>query len=323
MLERRQMWVGPVLVALLLSGWTRGMRRENGEMRAASALFGEFETVFYSKVGLVSGSGAYKQLSEQDADTLRVPFAELLGGLGSLGKSASEEIVSGGEAVLVGAKDFHAPTGLGSVQSQRCYIIVLGKEGGPDLRRYFSGTPVGSASGNPVWQWSAPPHEGHPKPYMFYIVEVPRSYVLASNSLDELQTITTRLISLENSTPTFADIRDWKLVSQHDYWGYRRYRHTRAVDPEAAGTADITPSAEALTFFVDPKQKTGVLRLLASDDSAAEKLNAAMTTARIEFPPFKPSGSGAWETMIPFAGDQKTGERMFITMGLFGFAVYL
>lgn len=154
------------------------------------------------------------------------------------------------------------------------------------------------------------------------MAQVPHSYILVSNKLDELQTIAMRLISSQN-TPTLADVRDWRLVSQHDYWSYRRYRHTGVVDRMAAGMSDVTPSAEALTFFVDPKQKTGVLRLLASDDSAAEKLNAAMTKARAALPPLKPSGTGAWESMVPFAGDQHTGERMFDVMGLFGFAIYL
>ena len=87
--------------------------------------------------------------------------------------------------------------------------------------------------------------------------------------------------------------------------------------------SDVTPSAEALIFFADPMRKTGVLRLFGADDSATERLNAAMSKAKAALPRLKPSGEGAWEAMIPFAGDQETVERMFDVMGLFGFAVYL
>lgn len=323
MIRTGRMRTIPTLLVLVFAGCTKGMADPKNELRAASALFGEFETVFHSKADLASGSGPYKQLLKQDADTLRVPFADLLGGLDSLGKPASAEILRSGEAVLVGAKDFRPPTGLGSVQSQFCYIIVLGTQGAPDLRKYFSGFPAGSASGNPVWQWSAPPQEGHPTPYAFYVAQISGSYVLVSNNLDELQTVASRLISSEKSTPTLTDVRDWKLISQHDYWGYRRYRHSGVVNKDAAGVSDVTPSAEALIFFADPIQKTGVLRLLDADGGSRGKLNAAMSKAKAPLPPLRPSGEGAWEAMIPFAGDQETGERMFDVMGLFGFAVYL
>jgi hypothetical protein len=299
------------------------MANENRELRAASALFDEFETVFYSKADLVSGSGAYKQLSKQDAGFLRLPFVNLLRGLDTLGGHASADIFKSDKAILVGTKNYRPPAGLGSVQSQFCYVVVLGRWTTFDLRKSISQTPVTSSAGEPVWGWSAPPAEGHPKPYTFYTAQVAHSYVLVSNDLEELQTMAQRLTASDNDTRTLADIPDWKLVSQHDYWGYRRYRHSGVVNREAAGMSDVTPSAEALIFLVDMQTKVGVLRLLASDDSTQEKINAAMTKARAALPPLKPSSAGAWETIIPLAGDEKTGERMFDVMGLFGFGLYL
>ena len=313
-----------LLLVLLKPGYAQTMDEPNKEARAASILFAQFETVFYSKADLVGGSGALKQLSKLDADTLRVPFADLIGGLNSLGNSASTEIVGKGEAVLIGAKDFHPPTGLGSVQSTFCYVVVFGGQGAPDLHKYLSGSSVGSASGNPIWQWSAPPQEGHPAPYTLYIAQASRSYVLVSNNLHDVQETAVQLVSSEKSVPTPAGIRDWKLISSHDYWGYRHYRHTGVPgEGVASGASDVTPSAENMIFFADLKQRTGVLRLLAADDTATDKLNASMAKAKAALPRLKPSGRGAWEAAISFTGDQATVERMFDVMGLFGFAVYL
>lgn len=313
-----------LLLILLVSGCTRSMDPTSDETRAPSVLLTEFETVFYSKADLVAGSGAYKQLSKQDADMLRVPFADLVGGLRSLGSSASTDILARGEAILVGAMDFRPPTSLGSVQSKFCYIVAFGSQGVPDLRKYFSGKADTSASGNPVWHWSAPPQEGHPGPYTFYAAQVSGSYILVSNNFDQLRATAALLTSSETGTPRLADVRDWKFISQREYWGYRHYRHTSVLNDEAAsGVTYVTPSAEDLIFFADPKQRKGVLRLVAADNGAIEKLNAAMANAKAALPPMKRIRAGVWEAAISFTGDQQTSEQMFDVMGLFGFAVYL
>jgi hypothetical protein len=121
----------PILFAVLLSGSAWAVANSN-QPQAASALFSEFETVFYAKADLLSSSGGYKGLSEQSANSLRVPFADLLGALDSLGKPISDEMLHDADAVLVGAKDFRPPAGLGAVRSQLCYVLVL-RSGNFDL----------------------------------------------------------------------------------------------------------------------------------------------------------------------------------------------
>jgi hypothetical protein len=210
------------------------------------------------------------------------------------------------------------------VQSNFCYIVVFPGQSAPDLHKYFSGAAAGSASGNPIWQWSAPPQEGHPAPYTFYIAQASGSYILVSNDLRDVQDTASRLISSERSAPTFAGIHEWALVSSHNFWGYRHYRHTEsASEAVASGASDVTHSAQDLIFFADAKHRTATLRLLATDATAANKLNESMSNSRAALPPLKASGIGAWEAAISFTGDQQTTERMFDVMGLFGFAVYL
>ena len=81
---------------------------------------------------------------------------------------------------------------------------------------------------------------------------------------------------------------------------------------------DVTPGAQALIFFFDSEKKSGVLRLLATDDSTAEKMNAAA-----KLPALRPVSSGVWESIIPLSGNGATSEQMIATMWLFGFGLYL
>lgn len=319
----RTKWTSEIvlmLVAFLLSGCTRSAAGSTEQQRAASALFDQYETVFYAKSDLLSGSGGYKQLSQQGANALRVPFANLLQGLDPLGKQVSADIFDSADAALVGAKDFRAPSGpppnLGGVQSSFCYIIVLKKRSSFDLSKVASKSSVISSAGGSVWKWSAPPSEGHPQPYTFYATQVAGSYVLISNNADDLGATSGKL-SATSVAPKLDGVRGWATLSQHEVWGYRRYRHTEE-NKTAAGTSEVTPDAQALSFFADPKQKAGVLRLFSSTAGTADKMNATGT-----IPPFKAAGSGVWEITIPLAGDQKTSEQMFATMSWFGFGVYV
>jgi len=315
-----------ILLACLLCSCDRSAADTNRESRAAAALFGDFETVFYSKPHLLSSSDTYDQLSKLETSNLRFPFSYLQGALDALAGQFPTDTLASSEAVLVGAKDFQPPKGLGPVRSQRCYVVVLGKRGAPDLRKTFNYDPVASAAGAPVWNWGAKLGEfgeGDLRTSSLYAVVVANSYLLVSNNLAELQSVADKLASVtDDSSRTLSGIRQWESVSRHEFWGYRRYRHTGVADRMAAGMADVTPSAEALIFFLDSNKKS-VLRLLASDDRTAEKMNAGISKAGVGWPPLKASGARAWETAISFSGDEQSAERTFIVVGLFGFPVYL
>ena len=316
----------PIILAVMVLGCDRSVAQTVQESRAASALFGDFETVFYSKSHLLSSPHAYKQLSKLEARNLRFPFAYVQGALDSLESPASDAVLASSDSILLGAKDFLPPAGLGPVRSQRCYVVVLKNRSAFDLSKYFHTTSVVSAAGMPVRTWTAKLGEfgeNDQRPSALYAVQVGQSYVLVANDLKELQFLAKHLASTGLDSHTLSEIREWESVSQQEVWGYRRYRHTGIVDTMAAGMADVTPGAEALIFFLNSDKRTAVLRLLASDDSTTEKINAEMAKANIAWPPLKPSGPGTWETTISFSGDENSADRTFIVVGLFGFPVYL
>jgi hypothetical protein len=192
------------------------------------------------------------------------------------------------------------------------------------IRKYFSAneSPSDFASGAPVWHWSAKLNEfgrDDPRPSSLYLAEISSWYLLLSNDLEELKQLATGLAS-DRNLQTLDALQDWNSVKDRQFWGYRRYRHAGVANPVAAGMTEVTPNAEALTFFVDFDKKVGVLRLFSSatDEGAAAKINA-----RAVLPRFSRVGPGVWETRSPLAGDDDSAERMFVVMNLFGFGIYL
>ena len=308
--------IGMVWLVLLSSGCISGTADAADQGRSSSALFAIFETVFYAAADLLSANGGYKQLSEERADALRVPFAALLGGLHALSERAPTEVLSAADGALVGASNFRAPggpTGLGPVRSTFCYIVVLRRRGSFAFHRWIVQFPVAAQVEPAIWKWTTPPFEGHPTPPEFYAAQVGDAFLLIANNLDELKAVVAKLESARDGR--VGAIRDWATLRRHEMWGYRRYRHDD-VDKMAAGTDEVTPDAEALAFMVDLEKRVGVLRLHSSTRKTAEKWGRRI------LPAFKLVSRGTWEATVPLA-DAQAGERMFVIMALFGFGVYL
>lgn len=312
-------WLPMVSLLLLVASSVSANGRQGTEQqRAASVLLEEFESVFYLRGSLLVDGVGSALLTKRHANALRAPFAYLLGGLHALGGHLSNDLLGSTDAAVVGAKDFRPPsgkTGLGDVQSRFCYVLVLRNGSKFDLKREATASGLRSPQDS-VWEWSAPPTEGHPDRYSFFAAQVARSYVLMSSSLEDLRAVSAKLSS-SSSSPILKDVREWAKFSQHEIWGYRTYQH--ASETDVASGSNLVPGARALEFFVDMKQKQGVLRLFSSASDAASKLNDTHT-----LPPLKQAGAGTWETSVDLSAETgPTMEQILTVMGLFGFGVYV
>jgi len=301
----------------------RGLADQGPGSQVAAVLQDEFETVFYLKANLLSGSAPNSRLSGRDTRYLQLPFAYLSQGFDSLRPGVSDTILQKSDAVLVGAKDFQPPPGLGIVSSKRCYVIILDNHTVFNLGVYFQQSPVVSAANSRVWKWSATLGEfgeGDPRPSSLFATQLGSSYLVVTNDLVELQNVATKLAAPGNEPQAPNDLRDWATVSSHEVWGYRRYRHEEVMNREAAGLSFVSPGANSLIFFADLDKKSATIRLLCSieDESTATKIND-----RAMLPPLKSSGPEMWETMVPLSGDEESFERIFAVMDLFGFGVYI
>jgi hypothetical protein len=288
------------------------------ESRAAAALFQEFETVVNSKATLLSSVGT--GISKQDMGALQAPFAYLFSGLKAVDEHAASEIMSNAEAVLLGARDFRSPEGIGAVESQFCYVVVFGGQRPFDASKYFRSGSTTSQEQKGVWTWSAR-LSGEPLLTIpLYATQIEHSYLLLSTGLSELQSVAKWLDRSSTTPPVLEHIRQWDLISQHPLWAYRRYEWSRPANRIAAGLVGIPRDSEALMLFLDPGSAACILRLVEVGEGQD---TAGGISLMRDLPSFNSLGAGIWQSMIPLAGDEQTLRRLLRIMQMFGFGLFL
>ena len=322
---RHRVWVCGLLVLAAFLVFENQMCAAEMKEResAALALFRQYETVFYADSSLLASTGTQDDLAKAGAAVMRTPYINLLEGLNSLSANASAEMLRNSESVLVGAREFGPPRGLGAVHSLRCYIILLRPHSRFDIRKYAHTTKVTATNGVEVLNWSANLNEfgeEDPRPSAFYATQISDSFVLIANDINDLQATALELSGKMDSEVSAQEIREWDIVSRHRIWGYRRYRHTGIVAPGAAATSFVTPKTDALISFVDFGKSSVTVRILGSStfEDTAIKMRAIANV-----PDFKPIGAGILETSFPLALDATCSDRLIRIMFLFGFGAYV
>jgi hypothetical protein len=181
--------------------------------------------------------------------------------------------------------------------------------------------PRGASEVEPsIWKWSMEGSRDQPASTPFYATQLGLSFVLVANNIDDLKKMALDLAPNACGAQSLIKVRELEDICAHDVWGYRRYKENADEDPNsmAAATQDIMPGTRALAFFVDFKQRTGVLRLFSSTAATADNINA-----HLQSPFLSPTGSQTWQATIPFHGNEDTFDQMFRVMSLFGFGAYL
>jgi|WetSurMetagenome_2_1015567.scaffolds.fasta_scaffold119406_2 hypothetical protein len=146
----------PISIILIATCCSKKDSLTYSELRASIALLGEFETVVFSRPQLLFSSDSVKHLSkEYEANGLRWPFVYLWQGLDYMKKGSSVSVLANSTAVMVGAKDFMPPNGIGYVRSQQCYIVVLRNRNTIELSNIMHSAPITFVGGMPVLAWSA------------------------------------------------------------------------------------------------------------------------------------------------------------------------
>jgi len=322
-----RVWRSAALHAALLAlgwpAWCQERPLKDSEARAAAILFQRFESLAYSKPGLLTGSKPYDALPSQVAKPLQFPFYILTGGLNALGNQAANKVLENADSVFVGVKDFRPPAGLGPVRSQNCFVIVLKNGSDLELRNFFGRLPVSSETGVPVWKWSAKLGEFgelDAKASSLYAAKVMPSYLLVSNNLEELQALAKRLNTSDDVTQVLGELRDWDSVRQHEMWGYRRYRHDGVDNLVAAGMDRVDQAARALVFLFDREKNNFTLWVFVvpGEEGTIARINASGLFGRM-----KSRGGGRWERVVPLGNDLETLEQVATVMAMLGFGFYV
>ncbi len=323
------------LAAVTVSTRAQAAASPGSDSRAAAAMFSQYETVFYTDTDLSSKFSSFKGLSRQTAGALSIPFGDLIYGLDSLDPHVAADMLAKSEAVLMGGKGFIPPEGEGAAQVSRfCYIVNFGTRSRPDFGKYAAKAQKASIAGESVWSWQVNSPEPGGQDISYSVTQVGDSYLLVSNDLGELQAIAKKLTSSNDSSTTLSAIRDWAILSQHEYWGYRRVRHDEVVkkDPWLEFTM---PGAETVIMFADIKMKTAtvsvlgvhaneVVKMMKKRDVQQRQVLSRLrmrqpATARFEF---KATDAGTLEKTFSLTGEQSEGEIMN-SIWLFGFEMII
>ena len=132
---------------------------------------------------------------------------------------------------------------------------------------------------------------------------------------------------------TLSGIRDWLMLSQHEYWGYRRLRHDGVVEKDAGRLLEFTmPGAETVIMFADIKRKTATVRVLGVHANEIvemtkqrnEQQRDAMKRLGMRQPfaapsEFKATDARTLEKVFSLTGVEQSEGEILNSMGLFGF----
>ncbi len=291
------------------------------ESKAVAVLTTRFETVVFSSGRLASETVQPGAFGAVDSVRFAAYEGRLL--LDELRPDAGRSLAELSESLLVGAKDFRAPSGpppnLGAVRSTKCFVFTLRPGARYDLdARLVSAAQVPGMPG--IRTWKARQHEGEPEPVSWFAAQAGTAYVVLANDLDELRA-TVRILGGSESGGS-PKLLDEPLLTDQSAWGHRRYRIAQTTSPTAAGTADLSPSAIALVVVPDVKSNRVRVRLHGTPGDTA--LVAKLNSSSSHLPAFRETESGVWESVAVLgASRDKDGETLLSVLYLLGFGVYL
>jgi hypothetical protein len=312
------------IVAAALSivsfGHPTGHAQTDLEMRAVSVLASQFETIAYARANLYSNSITVQGNSIESEDNLKLPFLELIEAIKTLGPDTAKDLENSYGSVLVGAKDFTPPKGLGAVGSRKCYVGISKNGTQPNIELDFRGVMHESIEGRQVWTWSLSPSEGDSERRKLYAAQIDGSYLVLANNLQDFEEVVRGLTASASPMPARINGSDWETLSEHNYWVYRLIRRSGVISADAAGINGLAPDVIELMFLADVDTRRGFLRVFSSDKSMK-------TTPRVplnaELNLLHPVGAGIWQTTVAMSKDETGYDTLFRVFYSLGFGAVL
>jgi hypothetical protein len=291
--------------------------------RAASVLFPQFDTVEYATTDVLSrfdspsGSTPNTGSDQTLPIALRLPYIQLIGGLHFLGQDTLTTLKTNYSGVLVGAKGFTPPEGLGMVHSQDCYIGLLRPGGHSIVEAYLNQSGSQTIDGQQVWTWTAPPDEGYPHTTTFYIADIAHSYFVMGNDLTEFRAT---MRQLSQGTEDDSKISDPDALSDKAYWAYRSVRWNKVkFDFDPTGAAAQTATV-VMKFTGDFGTMTGQMETDTTDAAYQTDPKGLPGSGLFNY---RRKAPGSWVATVPIAKDPKSTNELYTVAALFGFGVAL
>ena len=311
-------WI--VVVLAYSAGCSRRTAALNeNEIRAIALLSRSYDTMVRATRDAALGLDEQGRGPAAIARALRIPFSELRNGLEHVTKGRTREALAEGMVVLVGARDFRAPRGLGLAQFDFCYIVICKPSrhnclGLDALDRSI----VSETSETDVRRWRVPPSESRPDGVDFFLSQVDASYLIVTNNFGATREIMTQLASLV--VPTGEEREEFEALGRFEYWARRSFDTKWSGAKRSLGTEDLGDRVRALLLLMHPEDGSGSFRLVSTndDDPSAARLNA-----RAPIPRFVHVQRGVWEAQVRGEAGDIAVSGLLAILGLLGFSVYL
>ena len=217
------------------------------QLKASVALARNFETVVGSRGLRDSVAG---KLSEAES-VLGLPFSSFVSILDSAKKGLSDVVIGGSSAVLLGAKNFQQPRGIGITQFDFCYVAVLSPN---RLGSIFNGRELVVGQTEKVWTWKAKLFEESSDPESVY-ASFKGPYLIIANTLPEIQLISNQLEFIK----AVSD-KEVAQLNRFDFWAYRRYPKKRIATERSGEFEESYFDIYSLEVFLDVKSLVFQLR---------------------------------------------------------------
>jgi hypothetical protein len=241
----------------------------------------------------------------------------LLIGLHFLGPDALTTLNTNYSGVLVGAKGFKPPEGLGMFSSQDCYIGLLRPGRHSIIETDLNQSGSQTIDGQKVWTWTAPPYEGYPYTTTYYIADIEHSYFVMGNDLTAFRAT---IRQLSQGTEDDSKIRDPDALSDKAYWAHRSLRWNKVkhdIDP-AGPAAQMT--TVVMKFTADFGAMTGQLE---ADSTDPDLKNDPKQLPASQIFNYQRKAPGSWVAAVSIAKDPKSTTALYRVASVFGFGVVL
>jgi len=312
--DHQHLWIAAIVLFMIVCpmDYTNTTR---AELRAASVLSTQFETLVYTNTDLlasVEDLNAQLHSREQVLSNraLRLPFAELIGALTAVGKTTVNDLKQNYGSVLLGATDFVSPDGVGMVASRKCYIAVARSGTEPLTAFSLQKATPSLVRGIDAVTWSIPPFEGHSRPTEFYAVFIRGTYFVLANDRHTFEEAVQQLrakrdgkpLVLPNGSPGAA------VFGGHDYWAYRVLDRSRAKDVNAAGIDAVPSNVLALAFIVDSANNKSFINIYSFADVAPIFLRSTPA-------PVQTREAGVWRSDVVLSNAESTQDILLAGCG--------
>lgn len=281
-------------------------------------LLNDFESVVFADASLFrSDVTRFGRIPKEILSSLRSPFGILFMAFEDPALSALRGALLHGtdiRTVVVGARNFRAPQGVGPVLADVCYLLQLNKN---PLRNELSLLELADqVDGIAIRRIRLEVKRNAPS--VLFVVQPTKEHLLLATDLEIAKSVVTKLLGKASNIYPPSGL---SIARSSPYWCYRSYQVRTNSDAVAGGMVignfRVGPNASALVFHINVGTTTGTLQYLTADekDRAALKLNGL----GFSFGEIRPK---LWESSI-LLSDDRVLEQLFGIFMMFGFGAYL